>query len=314
MISSDFRLTFAIPQHEIIWSFDQSLIFLGSCFSDEMSNKAKLHGLNVLANPFGTIFHPIPLAQNILDALSENQEVDSLNHQDLWFDWGSSGQVFGYSEAELVENVRQKRSILREKLAKCTVLYVTFGSAFGYFRQNQIVANCHKQPSQTFHKRLSTVEELVGVWKEVIEKMKVYNPRLKLVFTVSPVRHWRDGMIENNRSKARLLLLCESLSTLEDCTYFPAYELLNDDLRDYRFFQGDKVHPSEEAVEYIWEKLLCSHSTESSRKILETTAQLKVRRNHRLLYPESKAAKDFQSQTTELIQAWKQQFPNCDLG
>jgi hypothetical protein len=314
MSSNDFRLTFDIPQHEVIWSFDQTLIFVGSCFSDEMSNKAKIHGLNVLANPFGTIFHPNPLAQNIIDALSESKEIHAFNHNDLWFDWGSSGQVFAYSEVALIEKVLQKRSILREKLAKCSVLYVTFGSAFGYLRQNLIVANCHKQPSQTFSKQLSQIDELVVVWTEVIEKLKAFNSSVKFVFTVSPVRHWRDGIIENNRSKARLLLLCEQLSAFENCTYFPAYELLIDDLRDYRFFQSDKVHPSEEAVEYIWKKLLFTHSTESSRKILETTAQLKARQNHRILYPESNAAKDFKIQTTQLINAWKQQYPNCDLG
>ena len=174
----------------------------------------------------------------------------------MWRSWLFDSKM----SAETVEDVRfafVERGIrLHSLLSRAEVMFVTFGTAWCYYlsdRDGYLVANCHKQPSAMFERRRLNVGEIVEVWKDLIMKLKERYPQLKIVFTVSPVRHLKDGFEGNARSKAILLLATEELcNALEECFYFPAYEIVNDDLRDYRFYASDLVHPSEEAVEYIW--------------------------------------------------------------
>ena len=312
-MEDEFRLTFPIPVHPEKWSFETPIIFMGSCFSDEMASKACQHGLNVLDNPFGTVFHPNSLANSILDALSDSENVASVPFQDLWFHWGSSGSVFGYNETDLIKNVLEKRSILKKAILESEFLYLTFGTAVSYEFEGETVANCHKQASTLFSRSLSEVDEMEKNWLEVISTVQQYNSGIQIIFTVSPVRHWREGIIENNRSKARLLLLVEKLVQRKGCSYFPSYELMLDDLRDYRFYTRDKAHPSEEAVSYIWKQLLNSHTDKEFRGVLEQTYQLKQRVQHRLLYPESAAARKFLAETDRLLNEWSLKYPLCNI-
>lgn len=176
---------------------------------------------------------------------------------DMWRSWLFDSKL----SAECVEDVRfafvEKSRRLHSLLSKAEVMFVTFGTSWCYYlsgNNGYLVANCHKQPATMFERRRLSVGEIVKVWKDLIGKLKERYPQLRIVFTVSPVRHLKDGFEGNARSKAILLLATEELCTsVEGCSYFPAYEIVNDDLRDYRFYASDLVHPSEEAVEYIWE-------------------------------------------------------------
>lgn len=297
----DFQLKFNIPEAQRKITFSDKLIFLGSCFSDEMSLLANQHGFHVLSNPFGTLFHPLALAQNILDALQGCEEIAIVRNEDVYLDYNCSGKVFGMSELQLKEKVLLLREEFRNELKNASHLFITFGTAFAYHLKetHQVIGNCHKQPSQTFEKKLTDVEAIVSIWKEVISEMKRFNSRIQIGFTVSPVRHVKDGIHENNVSKSTLMLAVNQLQLETDEMYFPSYELVNDVLRDYRFFKEDLVHPNQQAIQFVWEKFmgtfLSNEMIESAKKVSE----IKLAMKHRLQFPESKMVQVFQMSLNE---------------
>jgi hypothetical protein len=166
------------------------------------------------------------------------------------------------------------------------------------------VANCHKQPSQLFDKELTSVEEILSIWKDLIEKLQQFNPNLKIVFTVSPVRHIRDGIIENSRSKARLIQVVEKLTELKQVEYFPSYEIVLDELRDYRFFKEDRIHPSAEATKYIWKRFSDLYFDDQTKKDVDEFLKVRKRLAH-------KAEKSFalDENTLKSIKYLENQFP-----
>jgi hypothetical protein len=293
---ANFSFTFPIPVHSTKIEIGQKIIFIGSCFSDEIGNQAHLHGLNATANPFGTLFHPLAIGQSLLDALKDVSSCDSIQNEDVFFHWVSAGKIHGYSADELTEKVVAKRKSLKDKLAIATHLFITFGTAKGYVLKatNQLVANCHKQHQSLFDVAVTSSAGIVAFWEPIIQKLKQFNPQLSIIFTVSPVRHLKDGIIENNRSKAQLLLAVEQLTQLENCSYFPSYEIVMDELRDYRFFKNDFAHPNELAIEYVWERFVNTYLTESTITSCNKIKAVKIGLNHKPLYDKSKKLHEHQ--------------------
>lgn len=251
-----FFLNFTIPSSSIQFKHGDGILLTGSCFSDEIANKLKLSGHSVYSNPHGTIFHPSILAFNLMDCLNENKDERIFERDGHFYSWNASTLISGKSEAELQEKLLRLKLEYRQKLETSKVLIVTFGTAWGYeLAENQeIVANCHKMPTQLFNKFLSSPYELVQDWILALEQIRAINPDIHIIFTVSPVRHSKDGLIENNLSKARLLEAVHQLCLEENTSYFPSYELVIDVLRDYRFYKEDRVHPNHEAIQFVWEK------------------------------------------------------------
>jgi len=291
----DFQLKFKIPEAPKKITFSDHLIFIGSCFSDEMSLNAKQHGFHVCANPFGTLFHPLALAQNVLDALHEKTEVNIVRNEDVFLDYSCSGKVYGMNEDELIEKIRMLRNEFKNQLKNASYLFVTFGTAFAYSLNGstKVVGNCHKQPSQIFTKKLTSIEEISSTWKDVISELKRFNPNLQVCFTVSPVRHVKDGLHENNVSKSTLILAINQLRLENEISYFPAYELVNDVLRDYRFFKEDLVHPNQQAVQFVWKKFMETFFGPETIEIAQKVNELKMAQNHKMLHPDSKMAIKF---------------------
>ena len=308
----NFQLKFSIPEAKQKISFGDRIIFLGSCFSDEMSLLAEKSGLHVLANPFGTIFHPLALAQNMLDVLRGNEDVNIVRNEDIFLDYNCSGKIYAMSERELKEKVLTLRKNFRNELKKATHLFVTFGTAFAYYLKEtqKVVGNCHKQPLQLFEKKLTDVELIVSIWKEIIDELKCLNPEIQIYFTVSPVRHSKDGLHENNVSKSTLFLAINQLQADEEIRYFPAFELVNDVLRDHRFFKEDLVHPNIQAIQYVWEKFMETFLTVETIELAKKVAEIKLAMNHRLQYPESKMAKEFRRNLEEKTNSLSKEFPN----
>ena len=245
------KLMLDIPElsSEISIKHGEEVILMGSCFSDNLAPYLINSGFKTLSNPFGTIFHPLALSRVLNDVLDQNSKVDSVNRADLWFDWRATNE-FGKSEEELQSNLEKKFSATLDSLKKSSLLVITFGTSWGYRKDDQIVANCHKMPSSLFEKELTALELIQSEWGNLLSRFKAFNPNLKIVFAVSPVRHIKDGVVENNRSKARLLELAHSLQGYG--SYFPSYEIVMDILRDYRFFKEDTVHPNDQAVKIVW--------------------------------------------------------------
>jgi hypothetical protein len=298
---ANFSLTFPIPVHSNKIEIGKTLLFMGSCFSDEIGNQAQLHGLNATANPFGTLFHPLAIGQSLLDALNDVSTCNSVQTDDVFFHWGSSGKIHGYSANELTEKVLAERRSIKAKLSVASHLFITFGTAKGYVlaTNNQIVTNCHKQHPSLFNVEITTSAAIVAFWEPIILQLKELNPQLSVIFTVSPVRHLKDGIIENNRSKAKLLLAVETFLKLENCSYFPSYEIVMDELRDYRFFKNDFAHPNELAVEYVWQRFANTYLTESTITTCNKIKAIKAALNHKPLYEKSKKLTEHQEKIFE---------------
>ncbi len=311
-----FHIPFKIQKSTIQIKHGDKLLFLGSCFSDEISKKAKFNGFDVNSDPFGTIFHPEVIARNISEAIqTKNSETRILQRDDLFFSWDASGQVFGYNKQELQRKITENQLLLRTTLKESKVLFITFGTAWGYWLKELgiTVANCHKQNSDSFEKQLAKVDEIERTWKELLVDLKEFNDHLKIVFTVSPVRHIKDGLVENNQSKSILIELVRRLQKDNEVTYFPSYEIIMDELRDYRFFKKDRVHPNEEGVNYVWEKFKETYFNEDTIKICSKIEKIQLARQHRSLYSESSEYLKFQKKNKRNLEQLLKEFPNIKL-
>lgn len=293
-----FQLDINISDSGLSVKHGDHIVLLGSCFSDNLAPKFEKAGFEVLSNPLGTVFHPLPLAQIVTNALDGNSGNEFyFLRDDLWFDWRASETVFGYSEQELDQLISSRLNNLKNSLKRAKLLVVTFGTAWGYYRDDSVVGNCHKMPQSTFEKRLSEIEELFDVWSSLVVRLQNFNPALKIVFTVSPVRHVRDGLIENNRSKARLLELCGKLEGKG--LYFPSYELVNDVLRDYRFFKQDMVHPNTQAINFVWDHVKQFFFQTATIKVINEVEKVNRMRAHKSIHATSKSNQDFQDLLVE---------------
>lgn len=308
----EFHLKFNIPEAIPKISFSDKLIFFGSCFSDEMSLLAKQHGFQVVSNPFGTLFHPLALAQNVLDALRGNEEVVIAQNNDVYLDYNCSGKVYAMSELELKKKVISIRNEFKNNLKNASYLFVTFGTAFAYHlnETQQVVGNCHKQPAQSFTKHLTKIQEIVFKWNEVVSEIKRFNPKIQICFTVSPVRHLKDGLHQNNLSKSTLHLAINQLLSESNLTYFPSFELVNDVLRDYRFFKEDLTHPNQQTIQFVWQKFMSTFLTSEIQEIANKVSELKQAMNHRIQYPDSKMAQEFQIKIDERKELLKIENPS----
>lgn len=280
-------------------------IFIGSCFSDDISGKFQEGGLDVLSNPFGTLFHPLAIA-NIFDEV--DIESTCFLRGDVWFSWLASGLIYAMSKEELVLKIEILRQELIDSVQKADFLFFTFGTSVGYrlISTNQLVANCHKMPLTNFSKELTDVNQLIFNWEKLIEKLKGLNPSIQIVFTVSPVRHIKDGIIENNISKSHLFSLINQL----EGEYFPSYEIVNDELRDYRFFKEDLVHPNELAINYVWDKFKVAFMDISTNLLMDEVYQVRKMQNHNVLYPESIESLKFNDKLLRKKESIMNRLPN----
>ncbi len=288
----NFGLSFSIPESNLNVSHKDDFILLGSCFSDEIADKMKLSGYSVLENPFGVLFHPKAIENVLRSSLRNSTEVSIYQRQDLFFSWDSSGKLFSKDKESIKTLINARRESLSERLKRANVLILTFGTAWGYKHKELdfLVGNCHKAPSNLFEKELISVNEILEGWRSLLKNLSEVNPGLKVIFTVSPVRHKKDGLIENNRSKARLIEVVHSLAgEFDNVSYFPSFEILVDELRDYRFYANDRVHPSAEAIDYIWKRFEESVFSEDSIRLSKEVIKIREGVNHKSLYPDSKA-------------------------
>ena len=293
----DFHLTFSISTAAFKIQHGDRIALLGSCFSDSMQAHFSRSGFDVLSNPFGTIFHPAALANCVELSLNDSKEPRIFQRGDLYFSWDSASAIYGKSESEVRAMVDAQRAVFAEYLQSAKCLLITFGTAWGYelIEQNfhgtpdqqSVVANCHKMPAINFQKKLMSVAEEWTRWQTLILALKAVNPELHLIFTVSPVRHKKDGLVENNQSKARLIELVHRLVESIDAQYFPAYEIVIDELRDYRFFKEDRVHPTDEAVSYVWKRFEETYFSASTQELAKNVRQIHLARAHKSLHPES---------------------------
>jgi hypothetical protein len=296
----------------IAFAYQQPKVLLGSCFSEEIGSLLQQNGFDCLVNPGGTLFHPLALANLLHWALDEPAPLRILQRDDIFLSWDLSGTFYALSAQDFDQKVKALHHNLRHYLQHASHLLLTFGTAWVYALKSdgRIVANCHKQPATEFAKKLTDLNDLQHSWEQLLDKLKAFNPRLELIFTVSPVRHLKDGLIENTRSKARLHLLVEALCEVPNCHYFEAYEIVLDQLRDYAYFKDDTVHPNQKAIGVVWAQFQEKYLDPSTIQILDEWRTLQKSKAHKLLYPESKEAKRLKEEMTKRTAEFFRKYPD----
>ncbi|MFO0355830.1 MAG: GSCFA domain-containing protein [Sphingobacteriaceae bacterium] len=275
----------------------QPLFMIGSCFAENIGEKLMQHGFNTLINPNGILFNPLSIYHCLTDIIEEKEIDDSLllQRNGLYFSYLHHGSIYNSLKDQLKVQINNTQKNAKAILRTCKFLVITFGTAYVYELQHnkQTVANCHKQNSTLFQKRLISVEEIVAKTSELINAIKKLNPTIQVIFTVSPVKYLKDGIEENNLSKATLLLAVNQLCNNTNCTYFPAYELVTDDLRDYRFYKEDMARPNNQAINYVWEKFSDTFFTVDTKQLNKEVYAVTSATQHQLLHPEGAEAKQF---------------------
>ena len=292
--------------------YQDKILLLGSCFADNIGAKFEEYYFQTTVNPFGTLYNPASIATALNHPTSS---YTILHHNGLWHSMMHHGSFSCPNKEELLQRCEQSRQQLQDALKEATTIIVTFGTAWVYEMDGQVVANCHKMPADRFVRRCLSVQEIVDIWQPIIQAM----PDKHWIFTVSPIRHLKDGLHANQVSKAILLQAIDHLTQISttlyhlipSCTihYFPSYEIMMDELRDYRFYAEDMVHPSPLAVEYIWQRFVETYMSAATRDEMHVLHQLWRDRHHRFLHPDSPEAMAFAQRLSERLTALRSHYP-----
>ena len=295
------------------------VLCIGSCFAEHIFERLNDFKFNTFLNPFGIIFDPISIAKSLEILLDKNrifEEKDLFQHLNGWHSFQHHSSFSSLEEEVVLEKINKALSEARTFLNKAEYLILTFGTSnvFVSEKTGQVVANCHKVPQKYFiHKKLST-DEIILTLDDVFRKYAETFPNLKIITTVSPVRHIRDGLIENQVSKAKLLVALDNLSSLHSqFEYFPSYEIMMDDLRDYRFYKKDLIHPNEMAVDYIWDFFAKTFFPKKTMELNAKLEKLNAAKSHRPFHPESEEHLKFKKNQLLKIGELENGFPFLDL-
>jgi hypothetical protein len=314
----DFRTTFEIEASGKRIGYSTPVMFLGSCFASEMSNMMAKGKMQVLSNPAGTVFNPVSV-QNTLELIIGNREIKK---GDLHYYNGTFLSFLHYTSfnsenaGTILSKINESTSLAHNFLEKARFLFITFGTARIYrFRESgQVVSNCHKMPASMFSEELLTPEQIAAEWHQLLGKLAAFNRKLSVIFTVSPVRHWKDGAHGNQVSKSTLFLAIEKLLEKKSTGYFPAYELLMDDLRDYRFYDSDMLHPSGEAVNYIWDAFANCYFDAQTIALWKKISSLTASVSHRFISGSAADRFKFAATMLKQIEAVKKSISGPDFS
>jgi hypothetical protein len=278
--------------------YQQKILLTGSCFTEHIGTHLMEMKFDVMQNPNGILFDPLSVAQSLISYLAPDSYSanDLFFHDELWQSWKHHGRFSDTIRDNTLNRINNSQQAAHNFLQQADWLIITLGSAFVYFLkdQNKNVANCHRTPASWFTKKLLPIEDMLAALDETLHRLLDFNPKLQVIFTISPVRHIRDGVIENNRSKARLIEVAHQLvSKFNRTYYFPAYELVIDVLRDYRFYDKDLVHPNYAATNYVLKNFMDNCVAPESRLLADEIRKLHVSANHRPLHSETKAHRRF---------------------
>ncbi len=314
-----YRTTFPIPVNSSLLSYTMPAVFIGSCFTENIGQKLTELKFPVDVNPFGVIYNPGSV-KNCLEVLIREREFTK---KDLYYfdhQWLSFYHQTSFSHPDTQQCLKTINEGIRHSsrfLKTAEFLFITFGTAraFTWKESGQMVSNCHKIPADKFERRMLSPGEITRMFVELMNELSEFNPRLKIVFTVSPVRHWKDGAVGNQVSKATLLLAVNNLrENFPETAYFPAYEIVMDDLRDYRFYAEDMIHLNGTANEYIWRLFKQAFIEKGSQEIISRIEKILEAVAHRPMKPDSESHKKFLDQNLKLVREVQKKYPFLDLS
>ena len=311
----EFRTTVKTGENRSWLHHSDSVVLLGSCFSDNMGGK--LHGalINATVNPMGTLYNPMSIARGV-QRLIDNEPVagkDLFMQSGVWNSYDFHSRYSLPDKQATLDRMNQRILQGHDALRQAQLLTITLGTAIVYRLKTtgEVVANCHKVPQHEFERKMATVGEMVSVLDEMLTALHAFNPGLRIILTVSPIRHIADGLDINSLSKASLrVAIHEALAKHHEyCDYFPAYEIMLDDLRDYRFYNSDMVHPSDVAVEYIWQAFQATYLDDRSALAVARCERIHKRLQHRPMSANPDTVQRFNNDTASVVRNLIKEYP-----
>lgn len=286
------------PQQYNQIDYNSRLLLFGSCFSENIGGKFTYHKFQTEVNPFGILFHPLAIENLITRAINKDYytEEDLQFYNEQWFCLDAHSKLNKTSKEELLTVLNSQIDKTYNDLLNATHIVITLGTSWVYrhIESDKIVANCHKLPQKQFLKELLSVDQILESLEGIISLVKSINPKVSFLFTVSPVRHIKDGLIENTQSKSHLLsAIHQVVEPRHQLYYFPSYEIMMDELRDYRFYNVDMLHPSDVAIDYIWERFKMVWLSEDALKTSGIVSSIQAKKSHRPFNPNSEAHHNF---------------------
>ena len=303
-----------IPHSTVEITYNDRILTLGSCFAENIGTKLQEACFLTFINPFGVMYNPMSVAQGIRYLLSEKEftAADLFQSGSLWNSLAHSSTFSATTADEALQKINSRLLAARYFLRETNVMMITLGTAwvFELVDTRKIVSNCHKLPASRFTRRRLSVDEIINEFTEVFGLLRNSYPGLKFIFTVSPIRHWKDGAHENTVSKSTLHLAVDALEKQFDFVhYFPAYEIMMDELRDYRFYASDMLHPSDVAVDYIWQRFGDTYFSSETLNLKKELERLRADLNHRPLHPETEEYRLFQLSVEKKKNGLIQDYP-----
>lgn len=304
-----FRTKIPIPKTNHPIEYNSKIVSLGSCFAVNMAEKLDYFKFQNVCNPFGILFHPLAIEKLIHFAVSHKvfYEADIFFHNERWHCFEAHSDLSDSNKENLLQHLNQITRLSYQQITEATHVIITYGTSWVYrnVESNKIVANCHKVPQKQFTKELLSVKTIQDSIKNTIALIRKVNPNCNFIFTVSPVRHIKDGFVENNVSKSHLISSLHDILNTANCKlqteYFPSYEIMMDELRDYRFYAEDMLHPNQVAVDYIWERFRETYISENDFATMDTVESIQKSLAHRPFNPDSESHLKFETQLTQKI-------------
>ncbi len=306
----DFRTELILKPSSWSINLKDPILTIGSCFAQSIGQRLLDNKFPVSVNPFGTTYHPLSIHKLLQYASFQEYPTDHtfLENNNIHFNYNFHSEFNGLSRSELQNQLQQIIASVHYRLKDCKVLILTYGTSWIYERKDtgESVANCHKMNSALFTKRLTNPEEIKESLENTFKTLKSINPDLKIILTISPVRHIKDTLELNSLSKSILRVACHQLSEkYEAVKYFPAFEIMMDDLRDYRFYKNDLIHPTEMAEDYIWDKFSACYFNQQTINFLNQWKEIKKALSHRSFHPSSNSHQKFLHETLTRLEELK---------
>ena len=313
-----FRTQIPIKKSDQPIGYDSKVVSLGSCFAVNIAEKFQYFNFQNTVNPFGILFHPLSLEKFIGFAVNRKQftEDDIFFHNERWHCFDAHSELSSINKHDMLDKLNAAVSSANNQITQSTHIIITLGTAWVYsdIESGEMVANCHKLPQKQFHKKLLTVEAIGDSLMKIVAMLNNANPEIKIIFTISPVRHIKDGFVENQWSKANLISALHEFLSIPTIKfkghYFPSYEIMMDELRDYRFYAEDMLHPNSVAVDYIWKRFSETWILENAIPIMDEVDNIRKGIAHRPFNPNSQQHKDFMHATNKRISILQGQFPH----
>lgn len=308
-----FRTAVELEQPSFQINYTHKSLFLGSCFAEHIAKKFKDLRLDCLSNPFGVLYNPVSIAKNLRRSIGGYRisEGDIFEYEGLFGCLDVHSEFTKTEKSRVLETIQKAYDVTCEKIKQTDVLFISFSGAMAFREKNSknIVANCYKLPSSNFTQELLDLDLLKKDYQELFTQLFTLNPNIQIVLTVSPVRHIRYGLVQNNLSKARVFELTHFLvNTFDQTHYFASFELLNDELRDYRFFKEDMVHPTAQSIQHIFNTFSEHYFDDQTKSYCEALRKILLQKNHQALNPKSAAHQNFLKALKTQISAFEKQY------